>query len=67
MDLLQQVRRFVTGVQILFWLEALGVSKYIGEAYWALISTESWLQVRLLFLNNVGCHPNNKLAGKKGG
>ena len=66
-DLLQQVRRFVTGVQILFWLEALGVSKYIGEAYWALISTERWLQVRLLFLNNVGCHPNNKLAGKKGG
>ena len=31
-DLLQQVRRFVTGLQILFWLEALGVSKFIGEA-----------------------------------
>ena len=45
-DLLQQVRRFITGVQILFWLEALGVSKYIGEAYWALMSSEKWLQVR---------------------
>ena len=65
-DLLQQVRSLITGVQILFWLEALGVSKYIGEAYWALISAEKWLQVRL-FCVNVGCHPNNKLVGKKGG
>ena len=64
--LLQQVRRLITGVEILFWLEALGVSKYIGEAYWALISIEKWLQVRL-FWDNVGCHPNNKLTGKKGG
>ena len=51
-DLLQLVRKLVTGVQMLFWLEALGVSKFIGEAYWALTSTERWLQVRL-FLGNV--------------
>ena len=56
-DLLKQVGELVTGVQILFWLEALGVSKLIGEAYWALTSTERWLQVRL-FLGNVSCYPN---------
>ena len=39
-ELLQLVRRLVTGVQMLFLLEALGVSKFIGEAYWALTSTE---------------------------
>ena len=65
-DLLQQVRRLITGVQMLFWLEVLGVSKYIWKAYWALISTEKWLQVRL-FWYNVGCYSNNKLTGKKGG
>ena len=52
-ELLQLVRKLVTGVQMLFWLEALGVSKLIREAYWALTSTERWLQVRL-FLDNVG-------------
>ena len=63
-DLLKMVRKLITGVQILFWLEALGVARFIQEAYWALTSTERWLQVRF-FLGNVGCHPNNKLAGKK--
>ena len=52
LELLQLVRRLVTGVHILFWLEALGVSKFIGEAYFALTATERWLQVRL-FLGNV--------------
>ena len=65
LELLQLVRRLVTGVQILFWLEALGVSKFIREAYWALTSTERWLQVRL-FLEH-GLSLNNKLAGTKGG
>ena len=65
-ELLQLVRKLVTGVQMLFWLEALGISKLIREAYWALISTEKWLQVRL-FMDNVNCHPNNKLKGKQGG
>ena len=60
-NLLQLVRRLVIGVQMLFWLEALGVSKFIGEAYWALTSIEQWLQVRL-FLINVGFHSNHKLA-----
>ena len=63
--LLQQVRRVVTEVQMLFWLETLGVSKFIGEAYWALTSIEQWLQVRS-FLVNVGCHSNHKLAETNG-
>ncbi|KIM53042.1 hypothetical protein SCLCIDRAFT_1223218 [Scleroderma citrinum Foug A] len=45
-DLAQLVRGFAIGEQMLFWLEALGVSKLIGKAYWALISTEGWLQQR---------------------
>ena len=40
------VGQFITGEQVLFWLEALGVSKLIREAYWVLISAESWSQVR---------------------
>ena len=52
-ELLQLVKRLVTGVEMLFWLEALGVSKFIREAYWALTSTERWLQVRIS-LGNVG-------------
>ena len=63
-DLAWLVRGLVTGEQILFWLEALGVSKLIGEAYWALISVEKWLQVSL-FICKIGCHPTNtKLAEK---
>ena len=38
--------QFITGEQILFWLEVLGVSKLIREAYWVLTSTERWFQVR---------------------
>ena len=53
LELLQLVRRLVTGVQMLFWLEVLGVSKFIREAYWALTCTERWLQV-MLFMGNVG-------------
>ena len=45
-DLVQLVKGFVTGEQMLFWLEALGVSKLIGVAYWALTSAERWLKVR---------------------
>ena len=63
-ELLQLVRKFVTGVQVLFWLEALGVSKFIGEAYWALTSTERWLQVRLL-LGNMSCHLIKNWQGQK--
>ena len=46
-EVLQLVKRLVTGVQTLFWLEALGVSKFIWEACDALTYTETWLQVRL--------------------
>jgi len=52
-DLAQLVRRLVTGEQMLFWLEALGVSKLIREACGALISAERWLQVSLLFMCNI--------------
>ena len=40
------VGQFITGEQVLFWLEALGVSGLIREAYWALTSAERWFQVR---------------------
>ena len=52
-ELLQFLKRLVMEVQMLFWLEALGISRFIKEAYWALTSTEKWLQVRY-FLGNVG-------------
>ena len=47
-ELVQLVRKLVTGEQMVFWLEALGVSKNIKEAYWALTSTKRWLQISLL-------------------
>jgi len=63
-DLAQLVRGLVTGEQMLFWLEVLGVSKLIGEACGALISAEGWLQV-CLFMCNMECHPTNtELAWK---
>lgn len=45
-ELGQEVKGFVTGEKILFWMEVLGVSKCIGEAYMALVSAEKWLEVR---------------------
>ena len=45
-ELEQEVKGFVTGEKILFWMEVLGVSKFIGEAYMALVSAEKWLEVR---------------------
>ena len=45
------VGQFMSGEQVLFWLEALGVSKFIKEGYWALISTEKWFQVRYLSMS----------------
>ena len=44
--LAELVGQFTTGEQVLFWLEALGVSKFIREGYWALTSAEKWFQVR---------------------
>lgn len=52
LDLGQHVKEFVTGEQVLFWLEVLGVSKFIGEAYGALTAAERWLQVSLVW-----CYP----------
>ena len=45
------VGQFITGEQVLFWLEVLGVSKIIKEGYWAMISTEKWFQVRYLSIS----------------
>ena len=45
-ELGQQVKEFVTGEKILFWMEVLDVSKFIGEAYMALVSAEKWSEVR---------------------
>ena len=45
------VGEFISGKQVLFWLETLGVSKFIKEGYWALISTEEWFQVRCFITN----------------
>ena len=45
------VGQFITGEQVLFWLEALGVSKLIREAYGVLICAESWFQVRCLIVS----------------
>ena len=42
---------FITGEQVLFWLEALGVLKLTREAYWVLISAENWFQVRCLVIS----------------
>ena len=50
-ELAELVRGLVTGEQILFWLEALGVSKLIREACGALISAEEWFQVSLFMCN----------------
>ena len=50
-DLAELVRGLVTGEQMLFWLETLGVSKLIKEACWALISAEEWLQASLFLPN----------------
>ncbi|KAL4072551.1 hypothetical protein V8B97DRAFT_312171 [Scleroderma yunnanense] len=44
-DLAQCLRAFVTEEKFLFWMEALGVSNFIGEAYRALISAEMWLEI----------------------
>ena len=62
-ELVELLRRLVSGVQILFWLEVLGLSKLIGEAYWALVSSERWLQVRLM-LSDV-CYYSNMVAGQR--
>ena len=59
------VGEFIAGEQILFWLEALGVSKLIKEAYWVLISAESWFQVRCLIVNLNDIIPIIKWQGKE--
>ena len=43
--LAELVGQFITGEQVLFWLEVLGVSGLIKEAYWVLTSAERWFQV----------------------
>ena len=45
-ELAELVGDFISGEQVLFWLEVLGVSKSINEGCWALESAEGWFQVR---------------------
>ena len=45
-ELEQEVKGFVTGEKILFWMEVLGVSRFISEAYMVLVAAEKWLEVR---------------------
>ena len=47
-DMAELVGHFITGEHVLFWLEALGISRLIREAYWVLTSAERWFQVRCL-------------------
>ena len=63
-ELAQLVGQFVTGKHILFWLEALGVSKLIGHAYLALSSAERWFQVRSCIISCY--HVNDQLTGTDG-
>lgn len=42
--LAQSLKEFLDGDRLLFWLEALGLLKSIGEAYRALIATTAWLE-----------------------
>ena len=65
-DLAQLVRGLVTGEQMLFWLEALGISKLIRKAELALILAEGWLQVSV-FMYGMGCHSNNTELAEKNG
>ena len=58
------VGEFVTGKYILFWLEALGVCKLIGKAYWALRAAEEWLQVRSCIASCY--HVDDQLTGTDG-
>jgi len=44
----QHVMVFVTGEKILYWMEVLGVCKFISEADRALTSAEGLLQVSIL-------------------
>ena len=55
-DLAQLLRWLVTGEQMLFWLEVLGVSKLIGEANWALTYAEGWLQVSIQVYHGMSSH-----------
>ena len=50
-ELAELVGQFINGEQVLFWLEVLGVSKLIKEAYWTLVSAEEWFQVGCLIID----------------
>ena len=63
--LAELVGQFITGEQVLFWLEVLGVSGLIGEAYWALILAENWFQVNVLLCAEYQ-HTNDNLTGTNG-
>ena len=45
-EVAELVCRFISGELVLFWLEVLGVSKFIEKGHESLISAEGWFQVR---------------------
>ena len=45
-EVAELVCQFISGELVLFWLEVLGVSKFIEKGHESLISTEGWFQVR---------------------
>ena len=51
-DLVKPIMDFVTTEKILFWMEVLGVCKYIGEADRALTTTVRLLQVSMIYCPN---------------
>ena len=62
-DLAKGIMVFVSGEKILFWMEVLGVCKYIGEADRALTSVEGWLQVSV-YIAQTDWHAENEVTGK---
>ena len=50
-ELAELVGQFISGEQVLFWLEVLGVSKFIKEGYWALIAAQGWFQVECIVIS----------------
>ena len=54
------------GEKLLFWLEVLGVCKFIREADQALTYAERWFQVRSFIVVMNGQHVNENLIGTNG-
>ena len=65
-ELAKLVSGLVIGEKLLFWLEVLGVCKFIREADQALTYAERWFQVRSFIVVMNGQHVNENLIGTNG-